>query len=123
MTQPEPLPRPRPILRNSPSHASNVPKDSAIFERILAGAFPSPLKSQRPGIYQARVRSCYRDDSGACLLPGRIAIGDGLTALIGLASLVALFRCKVSNPLLILATAIAGLVACRGLQPAWVMVK
>ena len=37
---------------------------------------------------------------GACILLGRIAIGDWLTALIGIVSLAVLFRWKVSNPLL-----------------------
>jgi chromate transporter len=60
---------------------------------------------------------------GACVLLGRIAIGDWLTALIGLASLAVLFRWKVSNPLLIAATAVVGLVAFPLLQPGWVMVK
>src|ERR1700756_2047580 len=60
---------------------------------------------------------------GACILLGRIAIGDWLTALIGLASLAVLFRWKVSNPLLIAATAIIGLIAFPILQPGWVMVK
>ncbi len=60
---------------------------------------------------------------GACILLGRIAIGDWLTALIGLGSLAALFRWKVNNPLLIAATAVIGLVAFPLLQPTWVMVK
>jgi chromate transporter len=60
---------------------------------------------------------------GACILLGRIAIGDWLTALIGIASLAVLFRWKVSNPLLIAATAVVGLIAYPLLQPAWVMVK
>ena len=60
---------------------------------------------------------------GACVLLGRIAIGDWLTALIGVASLAILFRWKVSNPLLILATAIVGCIAYPLVQPAWVMVK
>jgi chromate transporter len=60
---------------------------------------------------------------GACILLGRIAIGDWLTALIGLASLAILFRWKVNNPLLIAATAAAGLIAFPLLQPTWVMVK
>lgn len=60
---------------------------------------------------------------GACILLGRIAIGDWLTALIGLASLAALFRWKVNNPLLIAATAVVGLIAYPVLQPTWVMVK
>jgi len=60
---------------------------------------------------------------GACFLLGRIAIGDWLTVLIGIASLAVLFRWKVSNPLLIAATAVVGLIAFPLLQPGWVMVK
>jgi chromate transporter len=60
---------------------------------------------------------------GACILLGRFAIGDWLTALIGLASLVVLFRWKANNPLLIAATSVVGLVAFPLLQPMWVMVK
>jgi chromate transporter len=59
---------------------------------------------------------------GACILLGRIAIGDWLTALIGIISLAVLFRWKVSNPLLIAATALVGLIAYPILQPGWVMV-
>jgi chromate transporter len=60
---------------------------------------------------------------GACILLGRIAIGDWLTALIGLASLAVLFRWKVSNPFLMAATALVGVIAFPLLQPDWVMVK
>jgi chromate transporter len=60
---------------------------------------------------------------GACVLLGRIAIGDWLTALIGVASLAVLFRWKVSNPVLIAAAAAVGLIAFPLLQPTWVMVK
>jgi chromate transporter len=60
---------------------------------------------------------------GACVLLGRIAVGDWLTVLIGLAALIALFRWQVNNPLLIALTAAAGLVAYPLLHPAWVMVK
>jgi chromate transporter len=60
---------------------------------------------------------------GACILLGRIAIGDWLTAIVGLGSLAVLFRWKVSNPLLIAVTAVIGLVAYPLLQPGWVMVK
>lgn len=59
---------------------------------------------------------------GACILLGKIAIGDWLTALIGMISLAILFRWKVSNPLLIAATAVVGLIAYPWLQPTWVMV-
>lgn len=60
---------------------------------------------------------------GACVLLGRIAIGDWLTVLIGLVALLVLFRWKVSNPLLIAVTAAVGLVAFPLLHPVWVMVK
>ncbi|HXD43624.1 MAG TPA: chromate efflux transporter [Pseudolabrys sp.] len=60
---------------------------------------------------------------GACVLLGKIAIGDAVTALIALVSLAVLFRWKVSNPMLIAATAAIGLVAFPLVEPAWVMVK
>src|SRR5262249_57392636 len=60
---------------------------------------------------------------GACVLLGRIAIGDWLTALITLASLGALFRWKISNPLLVAVTAAIGLIAFPILRPEWVFVK
>jgi chromate transporter len=60
---------------------------------------------------------------GACVLLGKIAIGDWLTALVALVSLVVLFRWNVSNPLLVAVTAVIGLVAFPYLQPTWVFVK
>jgi chromate transporter len=60
---------------------------------------------------------------GACVLLGKIAIGDWLTALIAVGSLAVLFRFKVINPLLIGATAVIGLIAFPLLQPGWVMVR
>ncbi len=60
---------------------------------------------------------------GACVLLGKIAIGDWLTALVAIGSLAALLRWKVSNPLLVAATAIIGLIAFPLLQPTWVFVK
>src|SRR5467141_3710781 len=70
------------------------------------------------GAYAAAIGSIL----GACILLGRIAIGDWLTALIGLVSLAVLFRWKISNPLLIAATGVVGLIAFPLLQPTWVMV-
>ena len=60
---------------------------------------------------------------GACVLLSRIAIGDWVTVLIGVGSLVLLFRWKVNNPLLMAAAAVIGLIAFPLLQPAWVMVR
>jgi chromate transporter len=50
-------------------------------------------------------------------------IGDWFTLLLGLASLAVLFPWKVSNPLLIAAKALTGLIAFPLLQPTWVMLK
>ena len=60
---------------------------------------------------------------GACVLLGKIAIGDWLTALIAVVSLVVLVRWKVSNPVLVAVTAVIGLIAFPILQPTWVFVK
>ena len=60
---------------------------------------------------------------GACILLGKIAIGDWLTAAIGVVSLAVLFRWKVSNPVLIAVTAVVGLIAFPLLRPEWVLVK
>ncbi|HTD46272.1 MAG TPA: chromate efflux transporter [bacterium] len=60
---------------------------------------------------------------GAAVLLGKIAIGDWLTALIALVSLVALARRKVSNPALVAVAAAVGLVGFSILKPAWVFVK
>jgi chromate transporter len=60
---------------------------------------------------------------GASVLLGRIAIGDWLTALIASSSLLVLFRWKVSNPMLVAATAIVGTIAFPILRPDWVFVK
>ncbi|HWT78942.1 MAG TPA: chromate transporter, partial [Candidatus Methylomirabilis sp.] len=60
---------------------------------------------------------------GASILLGRIAIGDWLTVLVGLVSLLVLFRWKVSNPALVAATAAIGLIAFPLLNPGWVFVK
>ena len=60
---------------------------------------------------------------GASVLLGKIAIGDWLTALIAGLSLIVLVRWKVSNPVLVAATAAIGLIAFPLLQPTWVFVK
>jgi chromate transporter len=60
---------------------------------------------------------------GACLLLGKIAIGDWLTALIALGSLVVLFRRKISNPLLVAAAAVIGMIAFPLLRPHWVLLQ
>ena len=60
---------------------------------------------------------------GACVLLARIAIGDWLTVLVALGSLVVLFRWKVSNPVLVAVTAVIGLIAYPLLRPEWLFVK
>jgi chromate transporter len=60
---------------------------------------------------------------GACVLLGKIAIGDWLTALIAVASLIVLVKWKISNPLLVAVTAAIGLIAFPLLQPHWVLLQ
>jgi chromate transporter len=60
---------------------------------------------------------------GACVLLGKIAIGDWLTVLIAIGSLIVLFKWKVSNPLLVGVTAAIGLIAFPLIQPHWVLVQ
>ena len=60
---------------------------------------------------------------GTGILQVKIAIGDWLTTVIAVVSLVALARWKVSNPLLVAVTAIIGLVGFEVLKPTWVFVK
>jgi len=60
---------------------------------------------------------------GACILLGRIAIGDWFTVLIALISLGVLLRSKVSNVVLVAATALVGLIAFPILKPTWVLLK
>lgn len=97
---------------------------SFLFILIVA---PSLIRHRANRNIQGFVKGAYAAAIGtilgACILLGRIAIGDWLTALIGLLSLVALFRWKVSNPVLVAATAIIGLVAFPLLKPTWVFVK
>jgi chromate transporter len=60
---------------------------------------------------------------GACVLLARIAIGDWLTALIAVVSTAVLFKWKVSNPVLMLATALLGYLSFPLMQPSWVLLK
>ncbi len=60
---------------------------------------------------------------GACILLGRIAVGDLFTVLVGVIALIVLFRWKVSNPLIMAAAAVAGLIAFPTLHPTWMMLK
>ena len=60
---------------------------------------------------------------GACVLLSRIAIGDWFTILVAVTALAALFRWKLSNPLLMAVSAVAGLIAFPLLHPLWIMVR
>src|SRR6266403_615797 len=76
---------------------------------------------------QGRVKGAYAAAIGtilgACGLLGKIAIGDWLTGLVALGSLIVLFRWNVNNPALVAVAAIIGLIAFPLLQPTWVFVK
>ena len=71
------------------------------------------------GAYAAAIGTIF----GACVLLGLRAVGDWFTALILIASLVAVTRWKISNPLLVAVAAAAGLVAFPLIHPAWLSVK
>ena len=91
-----------------------------IVAPILAHHRANPnVKGFVKGAYAAAIGTIL----GACVLLGKIAIGDWLTALIALVSLVVLVRWKVSNPILMAVTAVIGLIAFPLLQPTWVFVK
>src|SRR5208337_4815551 len=68
----------------------------------LSLADPAIHRSRSKGAYAAAIGTIL----GACILLGKIAIGDWLTVLVALGSLAVLFRFKVSNPLLVAATAV-----------------
>ena len=87
----------------------------------MIGARPH-ARSSGAGFVKGAYAAAIGTILGACVLLGRVAIGDWLTALIAVVSLAILFRWKVSNPLLIAATAVIGLIAYPILQPGWVMV-
>ena len=95
-----------------------------VLRRVAEPVSPEAILSPNvqgfiKGAYAAAIGTIL----GACVLLGKIAIGDWLTALVALGSLVVLFRWKVSNPLLVAVTALIGLIAFPLLQPGWVFVK
>jgi len=97
------------------------------FLLVLIAA-PILIRHRRNPNVQGFVKGAYAAAIGtilgASILLCKIAIGDWLTAAVGLASLGVLFAIKkLSNPLLIAATAAIGLVAFPILQPDWVFVK
>lgn len=96
------------------------------FFYILVAA-PLVLRHRGNPNVQGFVRGAYAAAIGtilgACILLGKIAIGDWLTALIGLASLGVLLFWKISNPALIAATAVIGLIAYPLLHPAWLFLQ
>lgn len=93
------------------------------FLLVLIAAPILARKRTHPGV-QGFVKGAYGAAIGtilgACVLLGRIAIGDWFTAAVALLSLVVLFRWKVSNPMLIGAAAALGLLAFPLLHPSWV---
>jgi chromate transporter len=96
------------------------------FILVLAAA-PLLARYRANPIVQGFVKGAYAAAIGtilgACLLLGRIAIGDWLTALVGMATLLVLFRWKVSTPLLMATTAAIGLIAFPLMHPTWVLVR
>jgi chromate transporter len=97
---------------------------SFLFVLIVA---PVLIRHRAQPDVQGFVRGAYAAAIGtilgASVLLGKIAIGDWLTTLIAGSSLLVLFRWKVSNPMLVAATAIVGAVAFPLLRPDWVFVK
>jgi chromate transporter len=96
------------------------------FIYIVVGA-PILIRHRNNPNVQGFVKGAYAAAIGtilgASVLLGKMAIGDWLTAVIGAISLAVLFRWKTSNPLLVAATALIGLIAFPLLQPDWMMVK
>lgn len=78
-----------------------------------------PVKGVIKGAYAAAIGTTL----GASVMPGRIAIGDWFTVMVGLLSLAASCRWKVSSPLLMVVTALHGYVAFSILHPTWVMIQ
>jgi len=97
---------------------------SFLFVLIVA---PILVRHRAQPDVQGFVKGAYAGAIGAILgasvMLGRIAIGDWLTILITVVSLPLLFRWKVSNPILVAATAIVGIAAFPILRPGWVFVK
>lgn len=85
---------------------------------IKRGANPN-VKGFVSGAYAAAIGTI----AGACVLLGKIAIGDWLTVLIAGVSLLVLFKWKIPNPALMAVAALIGLVTFPILQPDWVFVK
>jgi chromate transporter len=96
------------------------------FVLVLAAAPLLARHRSKPNV-QGFIKGAYAAAIGtilgACVLLGRIAIGDWVTALIATVCLAALFRWKVQSPVLILITGIIGVIAYPLLQPTWVMFK
>src|SRR5256884_7977554 len=94
---------------------------------LVLGAAPLLARHRSNRNVQGFVKGAYAAAIGtilgACVLLGRIAIGDWFTAAIGLIALVVLFLWKVNNPLLMAVTAGGGLLAVAILHPGWGMVK
>lgn len=60
---------------------------------------------------------------GASVLLGKVAIGDVVTGLLAVVALGLLFRFKISNPVLVAAAAVIGLIAFPIVKPTWVLLK
>ena len=60
---------------------------------------------------------------GASIVLARLAIGDTFTATVAVTSAILLFRWRVAPPLLVAASAAAGLMAFSWLRPVWVLAR
>jgi len=100
---------------------------AAVFLPSFVVAAPVLVRQRSNRNVQGFIKGAYAAAIGtilgACVLLGRIAIGDWLTVLIGAAALVALFRWRTSNALLIAVTGAIGLIAYPLLRPMWVLVR
>jgi chromate transporter len=109
-------------MQEQARQASNPPEmtpDGVVAPLLIRRRANPNVQGFVKGAYGAAIGTIL----GACLLLGKIAIGDWFTALIALLSLVVLFRWNISNPILVAATAVIRLMAFPVLQPTWVFEK
>ena len=110
------MPETRALFPRGPTHlAKENPATVGIFlPSFILVLVAAPLLARHRGNLnvQGFVKGAYAAAIGtilgACILLGRIAIGDWLTAIIAAVSVAALMRWNVNNPLLMAVTAAVG---------------
>ena len=94
---------------------------------LVLFAAPPLVRHRDSALVQGFVKGAYAAAVGAILaaaiLLGRRAIGDWVTACIAAASLVALVRFRLANPVIVGLAAIVGWLAFQLLQPSWVLTQ